>query len=186
MGATPKPPLLSVGDSFPAPREGEALGFSDLTAQSKGKTRMEEEEGGRTKERGEWPRRPCPHTAWTGPGSQDPSTGRKPKRRHWRRREERTRWEGRCSAWSQTPPPRALPLASGVLVLQCTCLLPVQSGRGSEEGPRGGERGRGREDLDVQVSLGLFRQSYYQNANQLQPGQFAYSMLCSLKRDEYA
>lgn len=50
------------------------------------------------------------------------------------------------------------------------------------------ERGREgeRDGLDVLVSLGFFRQSYYQNANQLLPGQFAYSMLCSLKQDEYA
>lgn len=54
------------------------------------------------------------------------------------------------------------------------------------EGEIESEREKEREELDVHVSLGFFRQSYYQNANQLLPGSFAYSMLCSLKQDEYA
>lgn len=65
----------------------------------------------------------------------------------------------------------------------------VRRGHRAEEregGWAGEGEGKRRGGLDVRMSLGFFRQSYYKNANQLLPGSFAYSMLCSLKQDEYA
>lgn len=67
-------------------------------------------------------------------------------------------------------------------VVRCPLLWQVGSRRENEEGDGGGGVSGGGEKLDVHVSPGFFRQSYYQNANQLLPGQFAYSMLCSLKQ----
>ena len=95
---------------------------------------------------------------------------------------------GRRGAGGQTPGLSLTPFSGSVIRFAVLWQLESEerTKTGTEVGGRERERRGEREGLNVLVSLGFFRQSYYQNANQLLPGRFAYSMLCSLKQDEYA
>lgn len=140
MGATPKPPLLSVGDSFPALREGERLGFSDLTSQSKGKTRMEEEEGPRKGGNGLGDRVPTQRGQAQGPGT--PPQGENPSDAAGGGGRRGPGGKGDALPGAR-PPPRLFPWLLGSWFCSALACSPCRAGERARRGLREGKEGEG-------------------------------------------